>query len=288
VFKHFVVFLFLSKASLALCQLPDTDIWLLDITTSNNSIALGNPINITKRLGYDNQPMFSPDCRFVLYSSIRENGQSTIYKYDLISKTTSAQAAIAEAVYSPTFLEDSQHFAVVMVEPDQRQRLWKFATYEEKPNLWLSLIDSVGYFCVINKDSLVYVKITEPPTMYLANIGKQHSNKIANNVARGFAKSNSQQIYYLDKMNDTDNFIIRCVNNKAFNSTQDLTLPAQVQDFVLFQNRYFCFGLKSELWILDMITKQKTMILDLSKHGIKQITRLAISPNNRQLAIVAE
>ena len=75
--------LFLFFTNTVFAQLPNTDIWLLDVKSIGDSIVLSNPSNITNRVGYDNQPTFSPKGDYILYTSIRDEKQSDIFKYDL-------------------------------------------------------------------------------------------------------------------------------------------------------------------------------------------------------------
>src|SRR3989304_1572957 len=111
----------------ALAQLPDTDIWLLDIKDSAEQISFHHPVNITNRKGYDNQPVFSPNGKYILYSSQPDSGCATdIYKYDLKTKTITQFTKTQTSEYSPTFMPDGKNISVVMVEKDSVQRLWKF------------------------------------------------------------------------------------------------------------------------------------------------------------------
>ncbi len=64
---------------------PDADIFLIDLTYKNQAIQVGKPINITQRKGYDNQPSFTPNGKSVLYTSMREDGQTDIYRFDFLS-----------------------------------------------------------------------------------------------------------------------------------------------------------------------------------------------------------
>lgn len=50
-------------------QSPSTDVFLAPITRIGDSIVVGRPTNITHRAGYDNQPSFTPDSRSVLYTA---------------------------------------------------------------------------------------------------------------------------------------------------------------------------------------------------------------------------
>jgi len=52
---------------------PATDIYLADLKIEDGHIEVGSPLNITNRDGYDNQPMFLPDGKSLLYTSIRHD-----------------------------------------------------------------------------------------------------------------------------------------------------------------------------------------------------------------------
>ena len=57
--KLFLISLFFSITLAA--QLPETDIWLFKIEKIEGKYSYTNPLNITHRAGYDNQPTFSLD-----------------------------------------------------------------------------------------------------------------------------------------------------------------------------------------------------------------------------------
>ena len=69
-------------------QLPDTEIYVADFSSACGKIKISNPVNITKRKGYDNQPSFSPDGKKIYYVSVIDTTQSDIYCYDLATKKT--------------------------------------------------------------------------------------------------------------------------------------------------------------------------------------------------------
>src|SRR5690348_15931626 len=54
---------------------PGTDIWVATLSVRHDTVVIGRPENVTHRLGYDNQPAFTPDGRSVLYTSIGADGQ---------------------------------------------------------------------------------------------------------------------------------------------------------------------------------------------------------------------
>src|SRR6266566_3120871 len=110
---------FLLFTSYLFCQLPESDIWLLDIKDSAGTVSFQNPVNITNRKGYDNQPAFSPDGTFILYTRYDDSTkQSDIYKYDIKTKARTQFTKTLTSEYSPTFMPDGKNISVVMVEKD--------------------------------------------------------------------------------------------------------------------------------------------------------------------------
>jgi hypothetical protein len=98
---------------------------------------LGKPVNITNRDGYDNQPSFLPDGNGLLFTSIRENNQADIYRYELATQKTERVINTSESEYSPTVTPDQKFFSTIRVEADRTQRLWKFPLQGGEPSLVL-------------------------------------------------------------------------------------------------------------------------------------------------------
>ncbi len=118
---------------------PSTDVWLVRWGGK-----AGDARNLTDRPGYDNQPSFSPDGRWVLYSSARD-GQTEIYRYDVAQHVTMPLTATAESEYSPQVMPDGLAFSVVRVEADSSQRLWAFSMNGRTAVPLLADTKPVGY-----------------------------------------------------------------------------------------------------------------------------------------------
>ncbi|MDF2438037.1 MAG: hypothetical protein K0Q95_2413 [Bacteroidota bacterium] len=275
-------------------QLPNTDIWLLDITVMKDSVSLTNPVNITNRPGYDNQPTFSPDGKYILFTSIRDEKQSDIYKYDLNTKQTTQFTKTETSEYSATFMPDGKNISVVMVEPDSTQRLWKFPLKGGKPSLIMDKVDSIGYHCWINKDSLALVMITEPSTLSIADLRTQKIKLFAENVSRCIIPSSEKHgFWYMDKSGQQKdewilkNSLIRYSSIEV--SAEPIKLPEDTQDYNLhtYNKRQIIFaGIKTEMLCTDF-TQSLYSHIPLGKLGMK-ISRVAISPDGSKMAVVME
>src|SRR5262245_12917448 len=91
-------------------QVPSTDLYLIKVSKEPDKYTFGEPVNITHREGYDNQPYFMPDGRTLLYVSIRTDkkghSQADVYKYDIKKKKSKRVTKTYEDEYSPTLMPD--------------------------------------------------------------------------------------------------------------------------------------------------------------------------------------
>ncbi|MCU0383655.1 MAG: hypothetical protein MUF68_06255, partial [Cyclobacteriaceae bacterium] len=99
--KHFF-FLLLTIVTVFAHAQPGTEIWLFDLSVSKNKVRITNGVNITNRMGYDNQPHFHRTLPIIYYSSIREDGRSEIFAYNIANKKTEQFTQTPEREYSPT------------------------------------------------------------------------------------------------------------------------------------------------------------------------------------------
>ena len=76
VFLHALLFFYISMYAQ-----PDTEVYLVDMNTSNGKIQLSNPRNISNNQGYDNQPSFF-DKNEIIFASTRQ-GQTDILKFNV-------------------------------------------------------------------------------------------------------------------------------------------------------------------------------------------------------------
>ena len=266
-------------------QLPDSDIWLLDIKDSAGQISFHHPVNITARKGYDNQPSFSPDGTYILFSSQRDSNKSTdIYKYDLKAKATSQFTKTPTSEYSPTFMADGKNISVVMVEKDSAQRLWKFPLAGGAPQCIMPKVDSVGYHCWISKDSIAMFVLTKPSfTLQMANIAIQKPFIVADSIGRCM-KMKNRSLWFTTKAGHFQNV---CEYNPG-------SFKAYIKGMI--ESEDFCFYGKNAIWSLSDNTiisgfmndkEGAPEVINLEDFGITKPSRIAVSPDGKKLAVVS-
>ncbi|MEW6470249.1 MAG: hypothetical protein AB1458_15140 [Bacteroidota bacterium] len=288
--SHFIFLISHFAFLISPAQLPDTDIWLLDVSDSAGVIKLSNPVNITSRKGYDNQPAFSPDGKYILFTSIRDSSQqSDIYKYDLKTKQTTQFTNTPTSEYSPTFMPGGKVISVVMVEEDSSQRLWRFPLKGGKHTCVLPNVDSVGYHCWLSKNEAGVFILTQPFTLQLAHIQSGVYPKIlADSIGRTIKPGkSSRSMYYTEKTRDDKNQL--CHFNYPGLHTRKLPLIIDGEDFTMYDlhKEQIVYSQGTKLFTAVVYdNNSKKEIADLSSLGIKNITRIAISPDGKRMAVV--
>ena len=127
-------------------QAPATDVFLAPLTISASAVTVGAPVNISNNAGYDNQPSFSANSRELFYTSVRNNGPSDIYRYDFnTGLSVPARLTSPESEYS-AFPMSANAVAVIRVEADSTQRLWRIPLDASTPTVLFPDIKPVGYF----------------------------------------------------------------------------------------------------------------------------------------------
>jgi dipeptidyl aminopeptidase/acylaminoacyl peptidase len=265
---------------------PSTDIFLIPV--ENGKMITTGIRNITQRKGYDNQPHFLPDSRKLFYSSIGQDNQADIILYDLDNAEARRITNTVESEYSPTLTPDGQFFSTVRVEKDGTQRLWKFPLSGGDPVLILEQVKPVGYHAWIDAQRLALFVLGEPATLQLVDVPSGAVSMLASNIGRSLHKIPGKQgISFVQKITEQSGTI----------KEYDLE-SKQTRDLIAFFP-----GTEDYAWRPDgsLITSNGTKIYtfmpgtgkewvesaDLSAAGIKNITRIAVSPDGKWIALVA-
>ena len=176
---------------------PSTDVWIADLARSGDRWTLSTPRDLTPRPGYDNQPAFLPDGAHLLYTSQR-GAQSDIFELELSAGGERAVTATAESEYSPTPLSDGAHFAVVRVEPDGTQRLWRFplaGATADAPEPIAPEVRGVGYQAWIDPETVAVFVLGEPFTLQIVDLRAGTAMRVAEQIGRSIHRVPGAQPY---------------------------------------------------------------------------------------------
>lgn len=269
-------------------QPPSTDIFIVDLQKQDGRLVFHRPVNITSREGYDNQPNFLPDGDSLLFTSIREGQLPDIFRYNLRDGSTVQVTRTPEGEYSPTPMPGGKFFSVVRVEADRVQRLWKFPLEGGAPSLLLSNIKPVGYHVWIDENRLGLFVLGQPATLQLADVRTGTAETIESNIGRSLQKHPLRNSFtFVHKISESE-WVIKELDVDTRKITAVVrTLPGS-EDFTWTREGVLVSARGSKLFKFDSTRdKEWQEAADLSTAGLKNITRLAISPRGDRVALVS-
>lgn len=263
---------------------PDTDIFLAPLVEQGGRLRLGEPVNLTRRPGYDNQPHFTPDRRALLFSA-SDGGQTDIFRLDLAGGELRRLTRTPESEYSPTPLPDGG-FSVVRVEADSAQRLWRFSDTGADPALVLPGVQPVGYHAWADRHTVALYVLGDPATLQLADTRTGRTETLARGIGRSLQRIPGRNaVSFVERVSDAESWISEV--DVATGSIRRLVRAPGGGDF--------------HAWTPDgtllMSEDSRILLWDPARGGEwreiadlapLRVSRLTVSPDGSRLALVAE
>ncbi|MEZ4857953.1 MAG: hypothetical protein R2781_04010 [Flavobacteriaceae bacterium] len=265
----------------------DSQVYLVDIAQNTKGFQFQNFKKISTDKGYNNQPYFK-DNTTLLYAKNKE-GQTDIGCYNLIENSEIFWNSKTEGgEYSPQPIPNRDDIAAVRLDPDGLQRLYRYP----KNGVGKELIPNavVVYYCFYDENTVVSsVIITEELHLIVYDLKGEQSYKLLKGSGRSIHKIPLKEAVSYSAENEELNFDIYQLDMDGLESYFICQLPIGVQDYVWWDDARIIIGSGAQLFMYDLFsTDEWKKIADFSEHNITNITRLAISPDGTQLALVAE
>jgi hypothetical protein len=271
-------------------QPPATDIYLMPLSRLGDSIVVGAAVNVTHRDGYDNQPWFTADSRSILYTA-RSDGQSDIWRYDLRTRATRRLTKTPESEYSPQVMPGGRRFSAIRVERDSTQRLWSFAMDGSDPRLVLRELKPVGYHLWLAKDRLAAYVLGTPTTLHLVSADGRRDTVVARDVGRALQPMPGN-VHFSFTQRDT---LHRLRVMGAYRLAEDpfpqplAVLPEDDEYHAWTPEGALLSASAGSIVRWNARTGEDAEWLPVAAiPGVRNISRLAVSPEGRWLAFVAE
>lgn len=268
---------------------PAADIFLVSLEINGDTVRLGDPVNVTQRSGYDNQPHFLPDGKSFVYTSIGDDGQADIWAYDLAEKTRRSVIKTAKtSEYSPTPIPGENALSVIRVEADgETQRLWRFPLDGGEPDLLLPDIKPVGYHVWLDAKNLAFFVLGEPHMLQAARRGSGTGKVLASDIGRALHRvPGKHDASFVHKEGD-GNWHIKQIDPVSGEMSQLIkTRPAR-EDFTWLPNGLLLMGDGSALHGARPKSEGWKVVADFEAAGLADISRLAVHPEGTWLALVA-
>ncbi|MGH7693897.1 MAG: TolB family protein [Gemmatimonadaceae bacterium] len=273
---------------------PSTDIYITQLVRTQGRLTTSAVRNLTRRAGYDNQPAFSPDNRTLYYTSNRGDGQTDIWSIDLTTNRHSQVTRTPESEYSAGVTPDRRALSVVRVERDSTQRLWRFPLGGGRPCLVIDRARPVGYYAFANDSMVAMFILGRPATLQIGNIDALRVDTVATAIGRSIHRiPATSRISFVDNTDSTQSWI-RSLDPATRQHMPLAPLPPGVEDYAWTpRGELITSDGKGSIMVWQPNAAQPNYAIwraigTLDSTVAGKITRLAVSPNGRWLAIVAE
>lgn len=266
---------------------PATEIFLAPLSTTGGRLVVGRPVNITNNPGYDNQPQFLADSSGVLFSSNRDGVQTDIYRYDIAGKRVVQVTRTPDNEYSPTLTPDGRTFSTVR---GAEQKLWRFTMDGTDAGLAWTHMGLIGYHVWIDERRLatfVLGAARQPNTLQVLDLRTGSADILETSIGRSLLlRPGHGTVSFVHKPQGGP-WVIRELDPAT---KQVVTLTPTVEgseDLAWTPDGAIVMGSKGKLFVWRP-GGTWTEVADLSRQGVGQITRLAVSPDGRWIAIVSQ
>jgi WD40 repeat protein len=267
---------------------PGSDIWVADLTIRGGHVAIGKPVNVTARPGYDNQPAFLPDGSGFLYTRIGADGQADVWRYDFAARAAHAVTTTPESEYSPTFMPRASGISVVRVERDSTQRLWRLDLNGGHPALLFEKIKPVGYHAWAGDSLLALYVLGNPNALVLARLGSERADTVARNIGRALQPIPGRRaVSFVQVVDSTESWLTELSADSSA-VRRLVRLPHGAEFHAWAPGGLVLVSDGTTLYQWDSHgTASWQPVADLGALGLRGVTRLAVSPSGDRLALVA-
>ena len=265
---------------------PANDIYLASLARSKDNASLGKPRNATARPGYDNQPFFLPDGKQFYYTSIRDDGQADIWRYDVASGESQQITHTKESEYSPTVPPDQDGISTVRVEKDGSQRLWRYAADGTPREPLVKDEKAVGYHAWVDEDTLALFIVAEPPVLKMFDLRSGRARDIGQSVGRCIqAVPSRPAVAYIEPGEGGAPWIK--VMQWPAGVASPITAPLEgSEDFAFANDGELYMARERAVYQWQHEAGQWKMIADFAGDLPGPISRLALNPRADLMAIV--
>lgn len=280
---------------ICICLLFSVTIWaqtptkvtVFDINMTDDELKVSNAVEVPGEGAYNNQPFFRDNTTILL--SAERDSQTDILKYDLHSKKKTWISATPGGEYSPQPIPDSDAVAAVRLDPDGLQRLYKYNEKRQEISEMISDLP-VAYFSFRTARTII-ATVLNGDKMDLVSIDL-HLKKISplfTDAGRGIQKIPKSESISYTLTNEAGKWDIYVMEQNVEDTYFVTELPYEIQDYVWLNDTQILIGMQSKLYLYDTFGEGEwTHIANLEDFGLKNISRMAVSPDGKKLAVVSE
>jgi hypothetical protein len=273
-------------------QLPRTQVYSFRMRQEAGLPVVDQPLLLSafNASGYNNQVHFINSDSFFMVSNRTDTSQTDIWMGSFSDQTWTRISGDAIPEYSPSWAksENALYAVRVVAQNPAVQELHRRSWPESETFQAVLPLASVGYYFIKSPDSCVVFTVGDPHQLWLYFPGTDRKPEfLCNDPGRCLQTGRDGKLYYVHKLS-ADRWFLKSYN-WSFVDGIIATMPTGVEDFAFDpEGRVYC-ARGSKLWLLapeDESLEPWKEVADLEKYGLKNVQRLAISPDGGKLIVV--
>jgi hypothetical protein len=266
-------------------MMPEMDIYVVEVSGGMDAPDFGEPVNVTRRTGYDNQPVFLPDGSGFLYTSFMDD-QADTYRFQIADGSIHRVTASTDGEWAPALTPDGSGFTISRNEPEGFQRLWRFPMDGRSPRVVLRDITGAGYHTWVDQDTVALYLLTDPPELALVDVATESRRVVASNVGRCVQRvPDRRELAFVDK-SDPQRWMITYLDLDSMVVTRTVPTLSGREDFAFAADGSVLMGQEGRLYRNRPTADEWELLADWGDVLPGKITRIALSPTGQHMAFV--
>lgn len=267
-----------------------SEIIVFDLKLKKDKVILSNPKNITKRVGYDNQPSFHTDQPYLYYASFDDQGRSDIKRYSLKDDTTVNITITSDREYSPTLTPDKQFLSCIIQREDGKQDLGKYPVDGGDPMLIIDNL-TVGYHVWLDNSHLGLFILGggegKPNDFHFMRLPTKEDTVVASDIGRSLHKVPGERAITFIQNADPDNKIMKFDTGKHTVSEIATTMN-KGQDIAWTTDGKIITSDGTKLYFMNSKKPKGWLPVDIQSGSelLKSVTRIAVNVAGDKIAVV--
>lgn len=285
--KYVLLVLLISVAACTSQAQAGSEIYLFDLSAKKDRVSIDDPVNITSRKGYDNQPSFHPEEPIIYYASFNEDGRSDIRSYNYKTKESKAITTTPEREYSPTVTPDQDHLSCIIQRDNNAQDLGKYPIGGGAPSV---IIDNlvVGYHVWADNSHIALFVLGTPNTLHYMRLPTQKDTIIAEGIGHSLHKIPGETAFSFVHKVSAEQWLIKKLDTHSMKVSTIAPTLAKREDLCWLPDGRIVMSDGTKLFFLvpGQSAEWQEVIVSTPTQALKGITRLAVSPDGKKLVVV--